>query len=584
MKKELLLLSTVLVLMMCTFGVSSHAEIAYCDFSVPKGGDIDGLDLSQFIAYYAAADSPADVNRDGIVDSNDVAHFASFFGSTYRLPNILLIIADDVGIDVATNLYPGLIDDLAGMYGNAVRGRPASLPVLTDRLAQQGMVFLNTWAQPYCSPSRATMITGLFEDKTQVKKPDDPLSSHHTTFVQRLKSEANYSTAAFGKWHLAGPSPNWSGVRPRQAGFDFFRGNFDSYIPDYWSYVVHVQDNNTTGTNYSTESAPTKFLPGIASTKYAPVVKAADTIDWINARTTENPDKPWFVWLAFNLSHVTFEYLGAQGKMVVPNADTLDDPSWQEMHDCGGTFGSNIVGSCTGRQLMRAMTNSMDTVIGKVLDVIDSLDSDTYVIFIGDNGTPMYGYPIGNQIDNMYITINGRGKGTPYESGCRVPLVIRGPGITAGTQSAGFVHEADLFATCLQLAGLEVAPENLDYLNSAGNSVQLDAVSLTPILFGPATTLSRDPKEGYLLTEVGVYYGSPNKVGARNATYKVLCTTNTSNCTFYNLVDDPLEEDPITDSRRPNSCTDYNNTWAPPEPQWNYCRLIEVVNQYSIFP
>ena len=188
----------------------------------------------------------------------------------------------------------------------------------------------------------------------------------------------------------------------------------------------------------------------------------------------------------------------------------------------------------------------------------------------------------------MYITIYGRGKGTPFESGCRVPLVIRGPGITAGSQSAEFVHEADLFATCLELAGLEVAPGNLDYLDSAGNSVQLDAVSLTPLLFGSATTPSRDPNQGYLLTEVGASYGNPDRVGARNATYKVICKTNTSNsnCEFYKLIDDPLEESLITDPLlKPTDCTNYyNHTWTPPDPQWNYCRLKEIINNYSIFP
>ena len=65
MKKELLILTTVLVLMMCTFGASSHAEIRYCDFSNPKNHTIDGWDLSQFIASYTEPDSSADVNRDG---------------------------------------------------------------------------------------------------------------------------------------------------------------------------------------------------------------------------------------------------------------------------------------------------------------------------------------------------------------------------------------------------------------------------------------------------------------------------------------------------------------------------------------
>jgi hypothetical protein len=78
-------------------------------------------------------------------------------------------------------------------------------------------------------------------------------------------------------------------------------------------------------------------------------------------------------------------------------------------------------------------------------------------------------------------------------------------------------------------------------------------------------------------------------VGARNATYKVLCpTTNISinNCPFYNLLDDPLEEDPITTAEgKPTSCAQYENgTWQPSVLQWHYCRLLDVISDYSILP
>jgi hypothetical protein len=109
--------------------------------------------------------------------------------------------------------------------------------------------------------------------------------------------------------------------------------------------------------------------------------------------------------------------------------------------------------------------------------------------------------------------------------------------------------------------------------------VDSDSVSLTPILFGSASTL-RDPNEGYILTEVN--WNNQPKVGARNGTYKVICNTNTSNanCTFYNLITDPLEEYPLT---KPGSCTNFR-TWPTSNPDWHYCRLIEVMNNYSIFP
>ena len=117
MKKKLPVL-VVLTLLVPLFAVCSHAAIRQCDFSDPKDRDIDGSDLAQFIAHYSASpsDPKADVDGVGGVTPADVAHFAKFFGKS-RLPNILLIIADDVGMDVTTNLYPGLITDLLALYG-----------------------------------------------------------------------------------------------------------------------------------------------------------------------------------------------------------------------------------------------------------------------------------------------------------------------------------------------------------------------------------------------------------------------------------------------------------------------------------
>jgi arylsulfatase A-like enzyme len=610
MKKNFLI--TVLsVLVAAFFGAYSHAAIENCDFSNPRNGNVDGSDLAEFAAYYAALNPNANVNGDGSVNEADVAHFAGFFGSTFspRPPNILLIIADDVGVDVTSNLYSNLIDQLEAMYGTGVgvRGKPASLPNLTDRLATQGTVFSNAWAQPYCSPTRATVLTGLFEDKTQVKIPDNPLvynsdpSKRHITFVKKLQ-DAGYSTALVGKWHLAGSCsgtpPTCSGTLPKQAGFDSYRGHNAAFISGYWSdgtntannYPLHWQDSGTATNSYSTiaagsvpaRSLPAGTTPAIASTTYEPVVRAADAIDWINA----HPNDPWFVWLAFNLSHVTVQ----TPSMHVPPENMLDTATKTDLNTCLGTagqYGVNppSVGNCVGTHLMRAMTNAMDTAIGKVLDVLDSLDSDTYVIFIGDNGTPMYGNTMGNQIDNMYPTStrSGRGKSTPYESGCRVPMAIRGPGIAALSQSSAPVHVADLFSTILTLAGLQ-PPETVP--DSTGASTQLDSKSLTPILFGSANDTGRDPNTGYLLTEVGTYVMQPNKVGARNATYKVICNTNATNfanCTFYNLIDDPLEATPLT---KPGSCpaTCGESPCTTANPEWHFCQLIDVILDYSIFP
>ena len=296
-----------------------------------------------------------------------------------RRPNILLIIGDDFGVDVTSDMYPGLIDGLVKQYGptglnhpdyRAIEGRPASTPVL-DRFAREGMAFTNVWAQPFCSPTRASILTGLFSAKTKVLSYADALDRHHTSFVKMLKDEGGYSTAIFGKWHIAGlpgKPVDYPGMKPKEAGFDLFKGNLHAAIKTYWDYDYHVQDGHTAAGEWRTETPPEKSLPGIAPTTYAPVVKAADTLEWITAQEKANPGKPWFAWLAFNLSHATIAR--APSQMIVPNADTLDARTYKQMKECGGTFGSANTGSCTGEQLMRAMTNSVDTVIGKVLDRI----------------------------------------------------------------------------------------------------------------------------------------------------------------------------------------------------------------------
>jgi hypothetical protein len=305
-------------------------------------------------------------------------------------------------------------------------------------------------------------------------------------------------------------------------------------------------------------------------------VNAADAIQWINGQESKNPNKPWFVWLAFNLSHIS----GNQkpNPMIVPNIDTMDEVSIKEMKACGGTFGSAIVGSCSSEALMRAMTNSMDTIIGKVLEVVDKIDPNTYVIYLGDNGTWMFG-PQREFIDNMYITRRERSKGTAYESGVRVSMAIRGPRIKAGSKSDEPIHCVDLFSTILELAGLDV-PKTVP--NRTGDStVAVDSVSLTPILFKGAKGL-RDPNKGYLLTEtINPVKNNQRQVAARNATYKVLCTENaeTASCTFYNLMNDPLEEYPLA---KPESCTNYKNgKWTPTAPEWHFCRLQEVISKES---
>jgi arylsulfatase A-like enzyme len=498
------------------------------------------------------------------------------------VPNILFVIMDDVGMDTSSQMHPGLIEGLTAQYGpqghnhpfyGRIAGRPASTPTL-NTLAQQGIAFTQTRVQAYCSPTRASILTGLYAAKTEVLDYADSLSQSHETVARILRDEMGYSTAIFGKWHLSGLG-FYAGMKPKQAGFDLFLGNLSGAIESYWDYEYQIQDETTPPYQWITEPAPTRSLPGIAPTTYAPVVKVADTIDWITAQEGADPDRPWFAWLAFNLSHIT----GGATPTFVPDYDTLDEPTRDEMSDCGGVFGTDNIGSCPAPALNRAMTNSLDTLLGKLLEAVDAIDPSTYVIVIGDNGTPMYGPPSMNFIDNMYITRFGRGKGTVYESGVRASLAIRGPGIAAGFVSDASSHGVDLFATILDLAGAFVP---VIVPNSGGSGVvELDSVSLAPILFSGAERI-RDPDYGYVISEtINPLADDARQVAARNATYKLLCEedTQTASCTFYNLIDDPLEEYPLP---KPGSCFDfYNGTWTPEDRAWHFCSLLEVLSTQS---
>jgi arylsulfatase A-like enzyme len=263
--------------------------------------------------------------------------------------------------------------------------------------------------------------------------------------------------------------------------------------------------------------------------------------------------------------------------MMVPEADTLDEPSRKEMEACGGTFASQQTGRCSGEALLRAMSNSMDTLIGKLLDEVDRLDRNTIVVFIGDNGTPMYGRPNLDFIDNFYISRTGRGKGTTYESGARVPLVVRGPGIGRGEVSDEFTHAADLFPTIISLAGLK--PPTMVSNGDGSGTLAVDGVSLAPIVTGKAKTV-RDPDQDFMLTEsMNLMTNNSRQIGARNGNYKVICNEKAeiAACEFYNLADDPLEEYPLA---KPANCS---GNWTTKDPQWHYCRLEDKIRTESFF-
>ncbi len=195
-----------------------------------------------------------------ITDNNE-GSLTFKYNQNVAQPNVLLIIADDMGMD-------------ATPYSNLSSTKP-SMPVL-QQLQENGIRFNNAWAYPRCTPTRSSILTGKLPRATQTLAPTDVLATTETTLHSTLNG---YATALIGKWHLSKTSRFIEGM-----GIDHYKGNTGSGLDDYYNWTLH-EDTNTTDIN--------NYYGTTAYTDYA--------LDWIN-----NQNQPWFCWLAYNAAHSTF--------------------------------------------------------------------------------------------------------------------------------------------------------------------------------------------------------------------------------------------------------------------------------------
>jgi arylsulfatase A-like enzyme len=324
-----------------------------------------------------------------------------------RKPNILLIVGDDMG-------YADV-----GFHGC----KDIPTPHL-DALAASGVRFTNGYVSgPYCSPTRAGLLTGRYQERFGHEfNPGgvNGLPLTETTLADRLKA-AGYKTGLVGKWHL-GAQPE---MHPQKRGFDEFFG----FLGGAHSYF------SMNGLLRGTE--PIKELD------YTTDAFGREAVAFIDRHQSE----PWFLYLAFNAVHTPMD----------ATVDRLAKfPSIADKQ----------------RRTYNAMMLAMDDAIGAVRKKLADagLEKDTLVTFVSDNGGPtMKG-----------VTVNGssnaplRGsKRTTLEGGVRVPFVISWPGQVKPGVFEQPAIQLDLHATALAAAGLESKPE-----------WKLDGVNLLPFLAG----------------------------------------------------------------------------------------------------
>lgn len=307
-------------------------------------------------------------------------------------PNILLVIADDVGLD-----------PVPGYLGGQEK---ASMPNL-QALMSQGLTFDAAWANPVCSPTRATVMTGRYSNQTGVL---DPTTSsllsldEHTLFEQLSISAPDYATAVIGKWHIGGQPSDAD--HPNQQGVPHFTGLLSGGVPSYSSWA-----QSTNGAAQGMGSYITETFTDSA-------------IAWIGRQ-----EAPWFCWLAYTAPHKPFH-------LPPTNMHTFDD-----LVDDPDSIAANPL------PYYLAMLESVDSEMGRLLDSLSWDEvSNTVVIFLGDNGTPA------SAVQSPFTS--DRAKGSLHQGGVLVPMVISGPGVTRADQrESALVNTTDLFATIVELTG-----------------------------------------------------------------------------------------------------------------------------------
>lgn len=252
--------------------------------------------------------------------------FAPTILSQQQSPNILLIIADDLGIDSTPGF--GISNDL-----------PVT-PTL-DSFRKKGVTFTNTWATPQCSPTRAAIMSGKYGIKTGVMRPPLILDPSHTSLFTKIKTQSStdYSMAVIGKWHIGGnSSSNFN--HPDNSGIPYYEGVFTAQVSDYYNWTkLNTEQEEEQVSEYITTHLTNK------------------AISWVSNQT-----KPWFLWLSHVSPHVPFQKPPA------------------------GTYTTQPTNN---RNTYLSMIENLDYEINRLVNSMDEKTlENTVIIFIGDNGTP----------------------------------------------------------------------------------------------------------------------------------------------------------------------------------------------------
>ena len=343
-------------------------------------------------------------------------------------PNFVIIFTDDQGYG-----------DLS-CFGSKTIKTPN-----IDRIAQEGRKFTSFMvASPVCTPSRAALLTGCYPKRVGMHQhvlfpaSKKGLNPDEHTIADHLKGQG-YATACFGKWHLG----HHKEVLPTGNGFDTYYGipySNDMNHPDNkgkprggWQGMdILWNDPESTLTKWKTplfEDEEIVELPVDQRTVTRRYTQKS--IEFIKA----NKDKPFFVYLPHSMPHIP---------LYVP--DEIRDP------DPKNAYINTI--------------EHIDAEVGRLLTALDDLKlaENTYFIYTTDNGPWLPFQHHGGSAGPLR-----EGKGTTFEGGQRVPCVMRGPGIPAGSVCDELTGTIDILPTIAAITGKPLPKRNkIDGMDVSG--------------------------------------------------------------------------------------------------------------------